>query len=191
MRPGDFSAASFDSSIAGTNWVARALDLTEFWPVDGPLPPAFQSGRSADFDVYLPDAAGGEFAAGDAFISAAVALDAQYSGGVNQATQVEAIRAITPQSMTTYSVDIPAGVSTVFSFNNNRSYLLVVNAGANACQIAYGRDADATSLNLAGGSVGFHELINGTVSSLSVFAAVGLPTRLVITEGTFYPPVYQ
>ncbi len=99
-----------------------------------------------------------------------------------------ATRLFTPQTMTTYRVDVPAGAPlAIFAATRERCYSLVVNGGAGAAVITYGRNpADATDgIPLAAAGVGFHELPFGTVSTMAVFAAAD--TFLIITEGRYDP----
>lgn len=101
-----------------------------------------------------------------------------------------AVRNFNPQSVTTYRVDLAAGVPTpVFAATRERSYSIIINGGGNDCVIAYGRaPADATDgIPLASGGVGFHELINGTTGTVTAYAAAA--TFLIVTEGRFDPPM--
>ena len=101
-----------------------------------------------------------------------------------------ATRQYNPQALSTYIVDVPAGVPVpVFAQTRERSYSLIVNGGANDAVITYGRapSGAADGIPLASGGDGFHELINGTVSTCTAFAAAA--TFLVVTEGRFDPPI--
>ena len=101
-----------------------------------------------------------------------------------------ATRAYNPQALSTYIVAVPAGVPVpVYAATRERSYSLIVNGGANACVITYNRaPASATDgIPLASGGAGFHELVNGTVSTCTAFAATA--TFLVVTEGRYDPPM--
>lgn len=101
-----------------------------------------------------------------------------------------ATRAYNPQAMATYSVVIPAGVATqLYGSSRERSYSIIVNTGANDAALAYGRPsgADTDGILLSSGGVGFHELINGTVSEAWVFSSAG--TTIIVTEGRFDPPM--
>lgn len=101
-----------------------------------------------------------------------------------------ATRSYNPQTLSTYSVDVPAGIATpLFAATRERSYSLIVNSGANDAALAYGRPAtaDTDGIPLAASGVGFHELINGTVSTAFVFSSAG--TTIIVTEGRFDPPM--
>jgi hypothetical protein len=100
------------------------------------------------------------------------------------------VRNFNPQALSTYRVDLPAGVAIdIFAATRERSYALIVNAGANDAVITYGRQpsgaADGIPLTAAG--AGFHELINGTTGTAAAFSAAG--TFLIVTEGRFDPPI--
>lgn len=101
-----------------------------------------------------------------------------------------AMRAYNPQALSTYIVDVPAGAPVpVFAQTRERSYSLVVNGGAGDAVIAYGRapSSDTDGIPLAAAGVGFHELVNGTVSTCTAFSTAD--TFLVVTEGRFDPPM--
>lgn len=101
-----------------------------------------------------------------------------------------ATRTYNPQALSTYIVNVPAGVATpVYAATRERSYSLVVNGGANAAVITYNRapSGAADGIPLASGGAGFHELVSGTVSTCTAFSAAG--TFLVVTEGRFDPPM--
>lgn len=176
----------FDESIAGQNWVARALDVAELPPIEAPWPPHLQSGLDPDYSVYLPDAISGEVAAGEMFIQAALALEAENAPPPPPPPQI--VRARHQCSHTSYRLDLPAGLSTpVFSADSEHGYALIVNTGPNDVFIAYGADADARGLLLAPGGDGFHELVFGTTSSLNVFSILA-GSFVHIILGTFDPP---
>lgn len=106
------------------------------------------------------------------------------------ATPPPATRAYNPQALSTYIVDVPANTPTpVFAATRERSYSLIVNGGGNDAVIAYGRapSGAADGIPLAASGVGFHELVNGTVSTCTAYAATA--TFLVVTEGRFDPPM--
>jgi hypothetical protein len=106
------------------------------------------------------------------------------------ATPPPAQRAFNPQALSTYVVNVPANTPTpVFAQTRERSYSLIVNAGANDAVIAYGRapSGAADGIPLANGGAGFHELVNGTTSTCTAFAAVA--TFLIVTEGRYDPPM--
>ena len=180
----------YDESITGRTWVARALDLSDPWDADRPLrrprPVEWQTGFPAEYAVFLPDAIGGEVPAAEAFIAAQIALQTADAGGPVPAITVPVGRFIYPSAHGTYTVDVPAGLATqIYLGSRERSYSLIVNTGANDATLAYGKDADANSLLLASGGVGFHELVFGTTSSASVFSAAG--TQIVVTDGRHDP----
>jgi hypothetical protein len=166
------SVLNFDESIAGQNWVARALDRVDLPPIESPWPVSLQSALSDDYAVYLPDAISGEVAAGEMFIAAERALELAELGPPLPPAPAMRIR---PEicSHTSFRIDLVAGESTpVYSANPDRGYSLIVNTGPNEVNIAYGAEADARGLPLAPDGDGFHELVNGTKSSLNVFCAV-------------------
>jgi hypothetical protein len=104
--------------------------------------------------------------------------------------QPPASRAYNPQSLSTYTVNVPAGVSTpVWASTRERSYALVINSGANPAVVTYGRGSSGATdgIPLAAAGVGFHELVFGTTSTMFVFSALG--TFLTVTEGRFDPPM--
>lgn len=178
---------NFDDAIAGQTWVARALDVAPRPPLESPWPPYLQSGLDPDYSVYLPEAIGGEIAAAEAFVAASEALaaiDAPAPEPPPPPTRV--VQACTH---TSYRVNITAAEpNPIFSASRQRGYVLIVNTGPNDVFIAYGTDADATGLLLASGGVGFHELINGTSSSLSVFSTVA-GSFVHIVDGSHDPVV--
>lgn len=101
-----------------------------------------------------------------------------------------ATRAYNPQALSTYRVDVPAATPTpLFAATRERSYSIIVNAGAEAAVITYGRApvSGTDGIPLAENGAGFHELINGTVSSCTAFSTLG--TFLIVTEGRYDPPM--
>lgn len=178
----------YDESIVGQNWVARSLDLVERLPLDRPAPAPWQTSLPADFSVYLPGFIGGELVAAEAVIAAQVALDALASGIDPKALELieKALRVYSPSAHGTFAVDVAAGATVkLFDGSKQRSYCLIVNSGANDAFLAYGKDADARSLPLASGGDGFHELVHGTRSSASVFAAAA--TTIIVVDGRYDP----
>lgn len=180
----------FDESIAGQTWVARALDVREFPPIESPWPVHLQSGRDPDYEVWLPELVGGEIAAAEQFIAASEALERAELPPPAPVPFPLTVHA--PSSHVSYQLPVPGGGAplSVFSGNRQRSYVLVVNVGAQDCFIAYGRDADAAQgLFLAAGGVGFHELIWGTTSGLSVACPNAAGTQIAIVDGSYDPPL--
>ncbi|RPH75964.1 hypothetical protein EHM76_00350 [bacterium] len=104
--------------------------------------------------------------------------------------QPPATRSYNPQTLSTYTVDVPAGVPTpIFASTRERSYSIIINGGPNPAVITYGREPSgaADGIPLAAAGVGFHELLDGTTGTVSAFSAAG--TFLSITEGRFDPPM--
>lgn len=182
------SFAHYPESIKQQTWIGRALNLREPIARDGvPWPEAWQTGRSAEFGVYLRESIGGLVPAGEAFITAQIAIEKAAGLEAPPPSPVPAVRVFTPSAHGTFTVDVPANTPTViYQGNRERSYSLIVNAGANDAFLAYGRDADARSMPLAAAGVGFHELVNGTRSSANVFSPLG--TFVVVVDGRYDPP---
>ena len=179
------SVRDYDESIVGQNWVARSLDLVERYPLERPLPPTHQTAFPADYFVFLPGWIGGEIVAAEAIIVAQQALDAAHAPRP-EPPSTTTIRVYTPQSHGTPAVDLAAGdVVTIYNGDRQRSYSLIVNQGANPAFLSYGKDADGRGLPLAPNGDGFHELVNGTRSSASVFSPLG--TTIVWVDGRHDP----
>jgi hypothetical protein len=179
----------FDESIAGQTWVARALNLSELPPIEAPWPPWLQSGKDADYSVYLPDAIGGEIAAAEAFVNASRALE--LAEAPPRPGPPSPILAEHGCSHSSYRLAVVGGGAPVpvYSGSRQRGYSLVVNVGAQEVFIAYGRDAEPTSgLSLVSGGVGFHELVFGTRSSLSVCCPNAAGSQIEVIDGDFDPP---
>lgn len=180
-------AAYYPEHLKQQTWVGRALNLVEPIARDGvPWPMQWQSGRHAEFEIYLPESVGGDVPAGEAFVTAQIALERASGELAPPAPVPAAVRVYTPSSHGTYAVDVPANAPTViFQGDRERSYSLIVNAGANPAFLAYGKDADARSLPLADSGEGFHELVLGTRSSASVFSPLG--TFVTVVDGRYDP----
>lgn len=185
------SIAGYPESIKQQTWVGRALNLREPVPRAGePWPLAWQSGRQPEFEVFLPEAVGGDVPAAEAFVTAQIALEKASGALAPPAPPAPAVRVFTPSRHGSYAVDVPANTPTViYQGNGERSYSLIVNAGANPAFLAYGKDADARALPLAAAGVGFHELVNGTKSSASVFSPLG--TFVTVVDGRYDPPIEE
>lgn len=183
------SFAFYDESIKQQTWVGRALNLAEPIARDGvPWPLAWQTGRPPEFGVFLPESVGGLVPAGEAFVTAQIAIDKAAGMEAPPPPVLPAVRVYTPSAHGTYAVDVPAGVPTViYQGNRERSYSLIVNAGANPAFLAYSRDADARALPLGANGVGFHELVKGTTSSASVLSPLG--TFVTVTDGRYDPSI--
>lgn len=176
----------FDESIAGQNWVARALDYAELPPIEVPWPPHLQSGLADDYAVYLPDAISGEIAAGEMFVAAARALELEELPAPLPPPPSQRIKL--QCAHTSYRIDLTAGESTpIYSADREHGYSLLVNTGPEEVFIAYGAEADARGLPLAPDGDGFHELVFGSTSSLQVFcSAAGGFVHVIV--GTYDPP---
>lgn len=101
-------------------------------------------------------------------------------------------RIFSPQGMSTYVIEVPAGSAVqIYGQSRERSYSLVVNGGANDAVITYGRfpSGAGDGIPLAAAGVGFHELVYGTTSTLAAFSASG--TFLIVTEGRYDPAMEQ
>lgn len=181
----------FDEAIGGQTWVARALDQREFPPLEKPWPDWLQSGIPSDLAVYLPINAGfmgGYLAASEQWVAAQTAVDNAMHPPVGVSLDVR--RSISPCAHASYRVDVPAGlVRQVYAASRNRGYSLIVNTGPNAVTIAYASDASALTFPLAPGGVGFHELVNGTTGSLTVFGSGGA-SFVDVVDGTYDPVIY-
>lgn len=105
--------------------------------------------------------------------------------------QVPANRIFSPQSLNTFPLlAIPAGIAIqVYAATRERSYSIIINAGANDCVISYNRQpiSGTDGIPLAAAGVGFHELIYGTTSTVWAFSTAG--TSLSLSEGRYDPPM--
>lgn len=179
--------AYYPEGIKQQTWVGRALDLVEPVARDGVAwPTPWQSGRRAEFEVFLPESIGGNVPAGEAFVTAQIALDKAAEGAPVVPAPVRSVRVYKPSAHGTFAVTVPAGgVRQLYAADRQCSYSLIVNQGANDATLAYGRDADALSLPLASAGDGFHELVDGTRSSASVFSPLG--TTIIVVQGRHDP----
>lgn len=186
------------------SWVDRALNREQRPNFDGIYPPSRQTAVPADFTAFLP-LPGGDLPQGPKLAHLARVLKVRArarreiqrgaSPGVietDAAAAAEPVRVSGPIQVTqrrtqsNYRATF-TGETVLLPSSRQRSYLLVINIGANDVWLAFDKIADSADGIPLRTPDGFLELEQGTASEVRAFVAGAGTGALIVVEGLYYP----